>query len=145
MSVVEVRRAALEEVLPLRQAVLIAGTNRVSPEFPGDRDPETVHYGAFEDDRLVGCASFLRSEWEGEPAWQLRGMATDPAYRRRGVGKALLAYVEADLRRTHEIRRLWCNARLGAAEFYARNGWRFASETFEIEGVGPHRRMAKNL
>ncbi len=141
----EIRRADVDEILPLREAVLIRGTTRVSPEFPGDRDRNTRHYGVFHGSRAVGCATFLPSEWEGGPAWQLRGMATDSDYRGRGVGRALLAFAESDLCGASEVRQLWCNARTGAVGFYERHGWRAVSEEFEIEGVGPHRRMVRRL
>jgi GNAT superfamily N-acetyltransferase len=91
----------------------------------------------------IGCLSFLPNDWEGQPAWQLRGMATAPSWRAKGVGRGLLEYAEGALRAGSPIRRLWCNARTGAAEFYEKQGWQYASSEFEIAGVGPHFRMTK--
>ncbi len=142
---VVVRGAALNEIIALRHDILIVGTDRSSPEFPGDHDDATRHFGAFDGDRTVGCATFLLSEWEGRPAWQLRGMATHPDFRSRGVGKALLVYAERTLREESPIHVLWCNARAGAASFYEKHGWRTVSDEFLIEGVGPHRKMVKKL
>ena len=140
-SAVTCREARLDEIIGLREAVLIAGTDRDSPEFPGDHESTTQHFGAFHEGICIGCATFLQSEWEGAPAWQLRGMATHPEYRGRGVGRALLGYAVRDLSETSEIRRLWCNARVTAETFYTDRGWTKASEEFVIEGVGPHVRL----
>jgi len=140
---VECRAARLEEIIGLRQEVLIKGTDRVSPEFPGDRDPTTLHFGAFHQGRAVGCLTFLLNGWQGEPAWQLRGMATEAGFRGKGIGRELLDFAEAHLQRVSSVRRLWCNARSGAVGFYLKQGWRVESDEFLIRGVGPHYQMSK--
>jgi len=139
------RRAAFEEIVRLREAVLIVGTDRDSPEFPGDHDETTRHFGAFDGQRAVGCLSFMLNEWDGRPAWQLRGMATEPDARGTGIGKALLQFAEEMLLRDSEVRQMWCNARVAAVGFYLKQGWEVASEEFTIKGVGPHHKMTKRL
>lgn len=84
LFLMEIRFGSLDEILPLRHAVIITGTNRILPYFAGDEDKTARHVGAFEKGRCISCATFLRPEWEKEPAWQLRGTATDPEWRRRG-------------------------------------------------------------
>ena len=122
------RRAEVTEIVPLRQAVIIAGTERLAPHFEGDADASTRHFAALDGERVVGCASCYRTEYAGKPAWQLRGMATDPDYRGRGIGKRLLAFVEASLRAESDIDLLWCNAREAASAFYLKQGWRRVSD-----------------
>jgi GNAT superfamily N-acetyltransferase len=142
----ELRFASLADILSLRKAVIIAGTDRNSPYFVGDEDERTRHIGAFEEECCVGCATYLYSEWKGHPAWHLRGMATTPERQRRGIGTALLQFAETALPREFpEITIIWCNAREAAAAFYERNGWRRESDLFVIEGVGPHYRMTRDL
>ena len=85
------------------------------------------------------------STWDGAPAWQLRGMATDPAFRATGVGRAMLLYLERLLAAESDVRQLWCNARTPARGFYERLGWRVVSDVFEIPTAGPHVRMTKRL
>lgn len=141
----EVRIVNVEEIRPLRHSVLIVGTARKSAEFAGDDDPETLHVAAYEGDRVIGCASLVPSEWEGQPAWQLRGMATDPEFRGDGVGREVLRFAEETVRRMADRRVAWCNARTGAVEFYLKQGWKAVSEEFLIEDVGPHFRMVRDL
>lgn len=136
--------ATLDEILALRHAVLRPGLPRESAIFAGDHDADTRHFGAFIGDRNVGCASIMLNEHEGKAAWQLRGMATDPAFQGAGVGAALLREVEKFVRKNppHE---LWCNARMAAVGFYVGQEWMVCSEEFMIEGVGPHHRMSKSV
>lgn len=124
--------------------VIIAGTDRGTVVFDGDEDPATLHYGLY-GPGLLCCASLMRNAWEGEPAYQLRGMATEPAHQGHGYGTRLLDGIEADLRAEGSVRVLWCNARVAAAGFYERAGWTAVGEAFMIPGVGPHRKMFKRL
>ena len=155
-DLVVVRPAAIEELVDLRHAVLRQGLPREAAVFPGDESPMARHYGAFRGAEVLCCATLHASEWEGERAWQLRGMATAPAARRQGLGRRLLARMEQDLlsdarasasSRPDEITPvlLWCNARVPAVDFYREMGWRVVSDVFEIPTAGPHVRMVKRL
>ena len=141
----EVRIATLDEILPLRQDVLIEGTDRESPYFAGDFDTSTRHLGVFLEGRCIGCATLVRSEYDDAPAWQLRGMATVPELQHRGIGRMLLKYAEDEIIRTSAIPLAWCNARVQAVPFYRKMGWNAVSDSYVIEGVGPHRKMMRSL
>ena len=145
-----VRRADWREIVNLRHAVLRAGLPREAAMFAGDELASSRHYGAFTSGdggaRAVSCATLHLSQWEEQPAWQLRGMATAPEFRRRGLGKTLLQLAERDvLAEPAAPRVLWCNARVPAIEFYQLQGWQIVSERFEIPTAGPHFRMLKRL
>lgn len=140
------RRAALDEILALRHAILRAGLPIETAHFAGDDAPTTLHLGAFHEARNVGCATLHRSQWENGPAWQLRGMATAPDLQRHGIGSALLRFAEsAALADSPAIRTFWCNARTSAVPFYRRHGWQVVSDEFVIATAGPHFRMLKRL
>jgi GNAT superfamily N-acetyltransferase len=87
----------------------------------------------------------MQHDWMGKPAWQLRGMATDPDFRGAGVGTRLLAHAEAALAKRSDFRQIWCNARSAAVGFYRKQGWTVVSDEFQIPGVGPHYKMTKTL
>ena len=137
------RFAGIDDILALREAVIIRGTGR-APDFPGDADPGTRHVGVFENGACVGCATFMRNALAGRDAWQLRGMASAPDRRGAGIGRALLAFAERELPLLGPGL-FWCNARESAAPFYEKMGWRIVSERFIKPGVGPHFRMVKEL
>jgi predicted GNAT family N-acyltransferase len=131
----------------LRRAVLRPDGGEIT--WAGDEDPATFHLAArTTDDRVVGVVRFSPAPCPWRPLaaapWQLRGMATDPAFRGSGAGRALvvdgLARVAA---RGGDL--VWCDARVGAAGFYERMGFTVVTEEFEKPGIGAHVGMLKDL
>lgn len=122
--------------------------NAAECAFPGDEDPGTFHLGAFLDGKLVGIATFMQEPFAKAPEARLpvrlRGMASDPDFRRRGIGRALVQEGERKLT-AKGSNLLWFNAREVAFPFYEALGYVYASEMFDIPGVGPHRVMFKPL
>ena len=141
---IEVRRVPVETVIDLRHRVLRAGLPRQAAEFDGDHDPTSVHAAAFDRGAVVGCATLHRIPFQSRPAYQLRGMAVDPAYQRQGVGRRMLAEMDRAVQEAG-VTLLWANCRKPAVPFYQRLGWDIVSEEFEIETAGPHYRMVKNM
>jgi predicted GNAT family N-acyltransferase len=76
-------------------------------------------------------------------AYRLRGMATNPKYRRQGHAKRLLEFAMEYLKKEKGMNYLWFNARVIAFPFYEAMGFEYMSEEFELEGIGPHREMFK--
>ncbi len=131
---------------PLRGTVLRPGR---PVEIPGDDDPDTLHLAArTSTGQVIGVVRFHPNPcpWrpEARAAWQLRGMATDPAVRSTGAGRALV---------TEGITRItalggdlvWCDARVAASGFYARMGFSVVTEEYEVPPVGPHLGMVVEL
>lgn len=146
MGDITVRQADLDELVDLRHTVLRRGLPRSEAIFPGDDAPTSRHYAAFRGREILCCATLHASEWKGETAWQLRGMATAPQARRTGLGRRVLKLIEADLRRNAGgVLLMWCNARVPALAFYREMGWEVVSDEFEIPTAGPHVRMMKRL
>ena len=142
-----IRPAEAYELIDLRNAVLRPGLPRALAMFPGDSDPSTRHFAAEHDGAIVGCVTLRLSDWNNEPAWQLRGMAVAPLHQRRGIGAQLVAVMERSIRESPADvpRLLWCNARVPAVAFYERQGWDVASREFEIPHSGPHVQMVKRI
>jgi len=133
--------AAVAEILPLRHRILRAGLPFDAARFEGDDEPATRHYAAVSGEVILGCLSLMPSAWEGRPAWQLRGMATDAAVQGRGLGRQLLEAAVADARAAAPERIFWCNARTSAVGFYEKLGWRVMSEPFDVPTAGWHVKM----
>jgi len=142
-SSIKFRLAHLEEIVDLRHQMLRQGLPRDSAIFQGDELPDSRHYGAFMGAEAVGCATLHVSQWEAEPAWQLRGMAVAQRLLGQGVGKGIISFLEGDLLATARVRLLWCNARVPAAAFYQKQGWEIRSAPFDIPTAGPHVKMTK--
>jgi GNAT superfamily N-acetyltransferase len=154
----EYRQATIDEIYRLRFAVLRPNLTPERIHFPGDGDapPATWHFGAFAKapaagaapptDPCAACLTLFASTWNDAPAIQLRGMAVAAPYRGLGVGAKLLRTASDTLSHSPDLPKLWwCNARVEAVGFYERMGWHVISDTFMIETVGPHKKMAFEL
>jgi GNAT superfamily N-acetyltransferase len=131
-------------VRPLRQAVLRPHQTLADQVYPGDAVPGARHFAASEaDSPVLGVASIAPEPYpraDGAPGaddWRIRGMATEPGARGRGVG-ALLLGACLEHARTEGATRVWCNARSGVRGFYEREGFVVDGEEFELPGIGPH-------
>jgi predicted GNAT family N-acyltransferase len=137
---VTVEEVAAEVTYPLRRAVLRPDGGELT--WAGDEDPATFHLVArTADGDVAGVVRFSPAVCPWRPGsrspWQLRGMATDPAVRGTGAGRALL--VEGLARVTARGGDLvWCDARVPAAGFYERFGFAVVTEPFDKPGIGPH-------
>lgn len=143
MTGLTIRRVPVEQVRPLRHAVLRAGRPYADSEYP--QDATAVHVAAVDGSgAVVGCATVFPEPYGDDPgAWRLRGMAVADGLRGTGVGTLVLAEAEAAAR-SAGARLMWCNARMTAVPFYAGRGWRGEGEEFLAEGL-PHLRMTLQL
>lgn len=133
----DVRRVDAATVRPLRHAVLRPGQPPEASVYAEDELPTTIHLAALDDrGEVVACATFFAEEYQGRPAWRLRGMASAPEVRGQGYGAAILATALARLRRDG-VRLLWANARVVALPFYRPFGFVTVGEEFAVVGV-PH-------
>jgi GNAT superfamily N-acetyltransferase len=142
-KILTIRRAEVAQIVALRHRILRAGLPIEEAHFSGDAEMTTRHVAAFDESDAVGCATFVLNSWENEPAWQLRGMATDIGWQSRGVGEAVLRYAIDLALEAAPVRLFWCNARIGALNFYLRQGWEIQSEIFDIPTAGLHRKMKR--
>jgi predicted GNAT family N-acyltransferase len=140
-----IRRGQTEELIDLRHAILRRGLERRFAYFDGDDEPTTRHLVAENEGQVVGCATILRRDYQGMPAYQLRGMAIVEPMQGHGIGRRLLEEIERFVREEGFARQLWCNARTPAAPFYRRLGWESVSSEFHIEHAGPHVKMTRRL
>jgi GNAT superfamily N-acetyltransferase len=143
----EVRRARVDEIFPLRHAILRPG--RPVSYSVYSEDEGAVHVGAWDDGALVGCATVFPDPWDGPPAqphaWRLRGMAVDPSRQGTGVGRKVLE-AAVDAARAAGAPMMWANARSTAVGFYERLGWTVAGEEFRTADTGlPHKAMVLDL
>lgn len=102
-----------------------------------EHDPVSVHFLALaQDGTPIGCARLL-------PDGHIGRMAVLPAWRGRGVGRALLdAAIEAARVRGYPT--LHLSAQTHAAAFYARAGFAVDGPEYEEAGI-PHVAMHRAL
>jgi GNAT superfamily N-acetyltransferase len=141
LSVVEISAA---DTYPIRLEVLRNDTPSQALGFDVDELPGTFHLGVHDGVRLVAISTWAPRPHRGEPATQLRGMATLPDVQGRGVGAMLL---EAGCARAATVAPLvWARARDTALEFYLRHGFTIDGEGFVDESTGkPHHVITRRL
>lgn len=138
---VRVAAVAPEVVRPLRQRVLRPHQTLGEQVYPGDALEGAGHFAAYgPDGAVLGVASVAPEPYPaggGRGDRRIRGMATEPAARGRGIG-ALLLTACLQHARASGATRVWCNARSGARGFYEREGFAIDGDEFELPGIGPH-------
>lgn len=139
-----VQRVPLARIYDLRHAVLRTGLPRESAKFPGEESPETVHVAALDGDLVVGCATVLVVDEDGQRACRLRGMAVREGCRRHGVGRKLLLAAH-DIAREKRVEFIWANCRVGALKFYVAMGWKFIVDPGAFPTSGPDWKMRFDL
>ncbi len=117
----------------LRRAVL--RPHQTIEELAAHEPPDAYAVGAFDGGEMLAVGFVGR---EGEPgSWRVRGMATGLEARGRGLGTAVLESLLAHALEQGAVH-VWCTARIAARSLYERAGFRVTSESFEINGIGPH-------
>jgi predicted GNAT family N-acyltransferase len=125
-------------VRPLRHAMLRAGRPPVDSEYAQDHLGQTVHLAVqVDEDVVVGCLTLFPERFHDESAWRIRGMAVHPKWQRQGLGQKLVTAAK-DRVRARGDSVIWCNARVGALDFYRSAGFEVIGPEFLSEEV-PHR------
>ena len=132
----EIRHAAFSAQAPAAYTAEQVGT------LLADVDPAELRrmidagqlFAATAGDRVVGLAGWLGTA--------LRHVYVDPALARRGVGTALLAHVEADLRARTGATAVDAGVALHAADFYLANGYEVVERATAWDGSA-YLRMTK--
>ncbi len=134
---------ASPDTFALRHGVLLP--HRPTAEdcrFPPDDEEGSFHLGYYVDEQLTCVATFHKQPLSDYPGngYQLRGMATLPEFRKKGLGNQVVNFAIIYLR-GQKVNYLWCNARRVAYPFYIGIGFEFISDEFTIDPIGPHRKM----
>ena len=147
MSNIKIKKISHLETIQVRSKVLRKGKPIESCFFDGDELEETVHFGLFNDEILIGVASVFKSKsnrFSEEKQIQLRGMAVLDDYQRKGLGGVLL---EEAIRFAQQNKAdiLWFNARENAVNFYKNYNFRIFGKPFDINDIGIHYVMYRSF
>lgn len=137
-----------KDVLLLRSQILRNGKPAEQCSFATDEINGAFHLGYYISGQLVSVVSLHPQQTPSDVigladkgiGYQLRGMATLADHQGKGIGKQLVNYAIVYLRGKN-AGYIWCNARKKAYSFYKNLAFKFISEEFEVEGIGPHKVM----
>ena len=140
-----IKSITAKETYPLRLSVLKTCDAYIY-KYQGDLDKDTLHFGAFKKEVLIGVVSLMKTannSFKGKQI-QLRGMAVATDYQGKSIGKALVSYVKETCKQ-QELDILWCNAREKAVSFYKKQGFKTIGKLFYIKNVGMHYIMSTEI
>ena len=143
----QVRLVSTSELYALRNLVLRPGQPLNTTFYDKDHDIDTFHMAISIKSKVRCIATFYPEKMEGvysRKAYRLRGMATHPNYRSKGLGKDLMQSAFTHLLQQHADL-LWCKARLEAIPFYCSLGFKIIGDQYDIEEIGSHYTMYKLL
>jgi GNAT superfamily N-acetyltransferase len=144
---IKIRFISATDTYRIRQQILRPTQSIEECQYEGDLAQSSFHIGAFDEDVLISIGSYYQEaqkDLNGNLPYRLRGMATLPNYRGKGVGKQLIAFSE-DVLKEKGCEMWWCNARISAGPYYEKLGLTQLGEVFEIEPIGPHVIMYKQM
>ncbi|MBR9729477.1 GNAT family N-acetyltransferase [Shewanella intestini] len=124
----KIKKMTTADVLPIRHQVLWPDKSPSFCEVKGD--DSAIHYGVFNDNKLVCVASVFIYENEA----RLRKFATLPEYQGQGMGTKAIVHIINDLKRNN-INYFWCDARTSAYSFYKKLGFNVDGGEFYKSGV----------
>ena len=144
---VEINKVEAEKIRPLRHSELRKGQDYSTTSYLKDYEEGTFHMACISDYKIVTCATFYAQKSmkiKSNNAYRLRGMATDSQFQRKGYARNLMLESFKELKK-RDCDMVWCNARLVAVNFYKSVGFKIIGELFDIEAIGPHYYMYKEI
>ena len=144
---VEINKVDAEKIRPLRHSELRKGQDYLTTSYLKDYEEGTFHMACIVDDKIVTCATFYAQtsmKIKSDNPYRLRGMATDSQFQRKGYARNLIVESFKELKK-RDCDMVWCNARLVAVNFYKSLGFKIIGELFDIEAIGPHYYMYKEI
>ena len=143
----EIKKINSIDTYPVRHEVLRKGKPIETCQFKGDDDENTVHFGLYENERLIGIISIFKEKSDLFPEtyqFQIRGMAVLEEFQGKGFGAELVKAAE-NYCINQNVDLIWFNAREKAVPFYKKLGYTSIGDSFLIPDVGIHFAMYKKI
>ena len=143
----EIKKINSIDTYTVRHEVLRKGKPIETCQFKGDDDENTIHFGLYQNERLIGIISIFKEKndlFSETNQFQIRGMAVLEEFQGKGFGAELVKEAEnhcislnTDL--------IWFNARENAVPFYKKLDYIIIGDSFLIPDVGIHFAMYKKI
>ena len=142
-----IQSSSSQTTYEVRHPILRKGKPLESCQFENDDHPDSIHLCAKKEDIIIGvlsalpnnCADFLLKK-----SYQLRGIAINYEFQRKGIGSLLVQKVEQQIRLNKSIEYIWLNARVNSKNFYLNLGYIPLGKVFKLKDIGMHQRYIKN-
>ena len=132
--------ADLRETFDVRRKVFV-GEQGISEDLVFDNnDRDALHVVVKDGKRAIGTA---RIRFLGNNEAKLERMAVAKAFRHKGVGRGIIAFLDEELK-SKQIQQLVIHAQEGAVEFYKSCGFQESGSPFweaNIKHIKMHKRL----
>ena len=131
------------EMIKLRSNVFIKEFNfNIDDEYNNSEDlnPTSNHFILKKNKEVIGTISYLKIS---EKTYRIRKFALKKEYRKKGLGQALIKYIESLISMKDNPCLIFVNARDGSQEFYKKMGYAIKEELVE-SGI-KHYRVEKTI
>jgi len=132
--------ADLREAFDVRRQVFV-GEQGISEDLVFDNnDRDALHVVVKDGKRAIGTA---RIRFLGNNEAKLERMAVAKAFRHKGVGRGIIAFLDEELK-SKQIQQLVIHAQEGAVEFYKSCGFQESGSPFweaNIKHIKMHKRL----
>ena len=144
---IEIKNVEAYMIKPLRHAELRKEQDFSTTSYLRDNEESTFHLAAILGGKIVTCATFYPEKSKKLNAinsYRLRGMATASIFQKKGCARELIiaAFLELKAKGADFV---WCNARIAALGFYKSMGFKIKGNQFDIETIGSHYFMYKEI
>ncbi len=135
------------ELHNIRSIVLRNGLEPNMCTFEGDTRINSIHIGAFIENKIVGGVSLIKNNCKinnERECFQLRGLCVYEKYQNCGIGTKILNKVE-NIITEKNTKYIWMNARESAVKFYLNLDYINSNRTKIIGNIGLHYMLYKYL
>lgn len=140
IQLIETGTLQYNEMAVLRMKVLLEPIGIPSSYINPEKEKDDFLIGAFKKGKLIGCCILSKLT----PATlQLRQMAVDALFQKKGIGAAIIAFAE-DFARNNGFCILMMHARDTVIPFYEKCGYKISGDAFFEVGIS-HHKMGKAL
>ena len=143
----EIKKISSSATYPVRHEVLRKGKTIETCQFKGDDDENTVHFGLYQKEQLIGIISIFKEPsilFSEKNQLQIRGMAVLEEFQGKGFGAELVKAAE-NYCINQNVDLIWFNAREKAVPFYKKLDYTSIGDSFLIPDVGIHFAMYKKI
>ena len=136
----------LERIKNYRKENLYYNLPNELASYKEDSYSSTKHFGLFCDDKLISGLTLIedRSAYKNNKSIQIRGMFTIKGEYNKGYGTSLINFL-IDYSKKRKIKKIWCNARFNAINFYKKNSFHSYGNTFQIKFIGKHKKVIRDI
>ncbi len=128
------------QALKLRDKILRKPLGLQFTKAELQKDEHDIHFGLFEDEKIVACLTLTRTE---NGRMKMRQVAVDDNTQGKGLGSQLsLAAEKYAAKNGFAI--MFCHARKAASVFYLKLGYKIVGDEFTEVNI-PHYLMEKKL